>query len=402
MTNVLENVQMAGKTLAANKLRSTLTVLGIVIGNAAVVAMVGIGQGAQNFATGKIESLGANLLYVFVNTADLEGGNTEAAQLMLADAEAVASQAPAVRLVSPIITSNFQLTHQSRTTKAPIKGVTSTFIQVRNIQIAQGSFFDRAAQDQGASVVVLGATLAKKLFDSENPVGKEIQIGTMTVQVIGVTQPKGAFLEANPDGEAFVPITLMADQLAGRRSPKGIIIDEIEISAQDKASIRAAAFQITNLFTGLHGKKDFVVLANKSLQDALGQITGTLSVMLTAIAAISLLVGGIGIMNIMLVSVTERTQEIGLRKAIGATERAILSQFLIEAIILSTAGGILGIGTGIGITLLVGIATPLQPRVPFSIVVLATSVSSGIGLVFGVVPARQAAKLDPIAALRHS
>jgi putative ABC transport system permease protein len=401
MLNPLEHLKMAAKTLAANKLRSTLTVLGIVIGNAAVVSMVGIGNGAQTFATTKVESLGANLLYVFVNSADAEG-STEATQLTLADADAVATQAPAVRSVSPIITGSFQLTHQSRTTKATVKGVTPAFIQVRNIQIARGSFFDRATQAQSTPVVVLGADLAKKLFDGDNPIGRELQIGPMTVQVIGVTQPKGAFLGANPDGEAFVPITLMADQLAGRRSPKGILIDEMEVSAQNKASIRPAAFQVTNILTGLHGKKDFTVLANKSLQDTLGQITGTLSLMLSAIAAISLLVGGIGIMNIMLVSVVERTQEIGLRKAIGATQNAILAQFLIEAIMLSTAGGILGIGAGIGITLMVGLLTPLQPAVPLGVIVLATSVSSGIGLVFGVVPAKQAAQLDPIIALRRA
>ncbi|HEY9645246.1 MAG TPA: FtsX-like permease family protein, partial [Chroococcidiopsis sp.] len=212
---------------------------------------------------------------------------------------------------------------------------------------------------------------------------------------------KGAFLGVNPDADAHVPITTMATQLAGRRVPAGIAIDEIEVSAKNRDSIRAAAFQVTNILTRRHGRKDFSVIANKSLQDLLGQITGGLSIMLAAIAGVSLLVGGIGIMNIMLVSVTERTKEIGLRKAIGAPEQAILQQFLIEAVILSVAGGLIGIGVGTGSALLIGIVTPLKPSIPLSAVVLATAISGSIGLIFGVVPARQAAKLDPIVALRQ-
>jgi putative ABC transport system permease protein len=400
--NIRENLNMAVKTITANKLRSLLTVLGIVIGNASVVAMIGIGQGAQKFTEDKIETLGSNLLYVFVGYQDVEGGNREAAELLLSDAEAIAAQAPAVKAVSPAIAGNFQLTYQSRTTKAMVRGVMPSFIVVRNLKLEKGQFFGQEAQTRRTATVVLGPELAKRLFETQNPIGQEVQIAAQSFQVIGVTQAKGAFLGANPDAEAFIPITVMADQLAGKRSPRGIPIDEMEVSARDKASIRAAAFQVTNILTRLHGKKDFTVIANKSLQDTLGQITGALSLMLAAIAGISLLVGGIGIMNIMLVSVSERTQEIGLRKAIGAPEQAILMQFLIEAILLSIAGGLIGIGGGVGITLLIGVLTPLQPVVPASAIILATSVSGGIGLIFGVVPARRAAKLDPIVALRSS
>jgi putative ABC transport system permease protein len=205
------------------------------------------------------------------------------------------------------------------------------------------------AQRQDATVVVLGDELSQKLFNRANPIGQEIQIGDRSFQVIGVLQRKGGALGVNPDVNAFIPITTMANQLVGRSVPGGVSIDEIEFSAKDRASIRAAAFQVTNILTRLHGKKDFLVVANKSVQDLLGQITGALSILLAAIAAISLLVGGIGIMNIMLVSVTERTEEIGLRKAIGAPEQSILQQFLIEAVILSVAGGIIGISIGIGI-----------------------------------------------------
>ncbi len=392
---------MAGKTLAANKLRSTLTVLGIVIGNASVVAMIGIGQGAQQFTQEKVESLGANLLYVFVNEED-KSGISESTQLVLGDVDAIAAQAPAVKTVSPLISGNFQLTYQSRTTKASVQGATPSYLQSRNLQVASGRFLDEAAQRQGATVVVLGSELASKLFGRSNPVGQDVQIGILSFRVIGVLQPKGAFLGVNPDANAYVPITTMANQLIGRKVPQGIPIDVIELSAKNRESIRAAAFQVTNILTRLHGKKDFSVVANKSVQDLLGQITGTLSLMLAAIAAISLLVGGIGIMNIMLVSVTERTQEIGLRKAVGASESAILLQFLIEAVILSIVGGLLGVGIGAGGAMAIGIFTPLKPTIPLSTILLATSVSGGIGLIFGVAPARRAAKLDPIVALRSS
>jgi putative ABC transport system permease protein len=397
--NTLESIKMAVKTLSANKLRSTLTVLGIVIGNASVVAMIGIGQGAQTFTQEKVEALGANLLYVFQETSV---GTGEIPQLLLSDAEAIAAQAPAVKVVSPMLSSSLTLNYQSRVAKATVQGVTPSFLQARNMRVTTGRFWDENAQRQDALVVVLGADLAQKLFDRANPVGQEIQIGNLSFQVIGVLQRKGAFLGVNPDADAHIPITTMANQLVGRRVPAGVAIDQMEVSAKDRASIRAAAFQVTNILTRLHGKKDFSVIANKSVQDLLGQITGALSVLLAAIAAISLLVGGIGIMNIMLVSVTERTQEIGLRKAIGAPEQSILQQFLIEAVILSIAGGMIGISLGAGAAMLVGVFTPLKPTVPFSAILLATGVSGGIGLIFGVVPARQAAKLDPIVALRRA
>lgn len=244
--------------------------------------------------------------------------------------------------------------------------------------------------------------MARQLFGSDNPIGKEVQINNISFQVIEVMEAKGSFGGENEDDAAYVPITTMAAQSDGRQSPYGIPISSIQISAQDKLNVRAAAFQITNVLTRRHGKKDFTVVANKSFQELVGQVTGMMSLMLAAIASISLVVGGIGIMNIMLVSVTERTQEIGLRKAIGATQRDILSQFLIEAIILSVAGGLIGTGVGIGGAMLVGVFTPLKPSVPLAAITVAVSVSGSIGLIFGVVPARRAAQLDPIVALRSA
>ena len=400
--NLSENIKMAVKTLMANRLRSTLTVLGIVIGNASVVAMIGIGQGAQTYTQEKVESLGANLLYVFIGPQDTEGGSGEMAKLLLSNADAIAAQAPDVKIVSPIISSNLQLSYRSRTSKAMVQGVTPGFLQARNMSMSSGRFWDEAAQHRNDRVVVLGASLAEKFFDRSNPIGQEIQIGNLTFQVIGVLQRRGAFLGVNPEAEAHIPITTMANQVSGRRVPGGVAIDQMEVSANGRSRIRAAAFQVTNILTRLRGKQDFSVIANKTVQDLLLQITVVLSILLSAIASVSLVVGGIGIMNIMLVSVKERTQEIGLRKALGAPEQSILQQFLIEAVILSTAGGIIGISLGVSITLLIGVFTPLKPSVPISAIVLATGVSGGIGLIFGVIPARQAAKLDPVVALRST
>jgi putative ABC transport system permease protein len=401
--DIIESVKMAVTTLTSNKLRSTLTMLGIIIGNASVVAMIGIGQGAQNFMVGKLESFGANRLIVFNSREDTEGiVEEQESRLVLTDAAAIAEQVPAVTDVSPAIQSQFAITYNSKQVSAMSFGTTPEFLSVVNFTVAKGQFLSQADLQQNSQVVALGPDLARKLFGSENPVGKEVRIKNLSFLVIGVMQPKGSFAGDNPDEWALVPITTMASQLAGRKSPYGIPVDYIQATAKDQASIRTAAFQINNVLTRVHGKKDFTVVASKSFQDLIGQVTGALSLMLAAIAGISLLVGGIGIMNIMLVSVTERTGEIGLRKAIGATQREILTQFIIEAIILSVAGGVIGTAVGVGGSMVVGVVTPLKPTVPVSAIVLAMGVSGSIGLIFGVVPARQAAKLDPIVALRSA
>ena len=400
--NIIESVKMAVKTITANKLRSSLTMLGMIIGNASVIAMIGIGQGAQNYTLEKLESFGQNRLVVFVSSEEIEGFIAENPTLVLSDAEAIATQVPSVKAVAPLIGSRLLISYRSRRTQTNVTGTTSGTLSVRNAQVAKGRFFDQFQQQQNAQVVALGSEVASKLFGSDNAIGKEVQINNLTFEVIGVMQAKGAFLGPSQDDIAYIPITTMAEKLAGRKSPYGIPVDYIEVSALDKNSIRAAAFQINNLLTRRHGKKDFSIVANKSFQNLVSQITGILSLTLAAIAGISLLVGGVGIMNIMLVSVTERTQEIGLRKALGATQQAILTQFLIEAVILSVAGGVIGIGVGIGSGTVLAVLTPVKPTVPLEAIVLAVGVSGSIGLIFGVIPARQAAKLDPIVALRSA
>ncbi|MEA5604854.1 ABC transporter permease [Nostoc sp. UHCC 0252] len=400
--DIFESVKIAVTTLTANKLRSSLTMLGIAIGNAAVIALVGIGQGAQNYTSEQLESYGANSLFVYLSLEDTEGSMSEIPQLVLSDAEAIATTAPAVKAVAPQIGSQLSISYLNRNTKSSVTGTTPGFLYVRNMAVAQGRFFNSSEQQQNVQVVTLGSELARKLFGSEDPLGKEVKISNASFLVIGVMKAKGAGAGQNFDDAAYVPITTMADQLTGRRSPYGIPIDSMQVSAKDKQSIRTAAFQITNILTQLRGKQDISVASDKSFNDLINQVTQALSLTLAAIASISLLVGGIGIMNIMLVSVTERTQEIGLRKAVGATQSAILTQFLIEAIILSVAGGLIGIGVGISGTTIVGIFTPLTPSVPVGAIALAVGVSGGIGLIFGVVPARRAAQLDPIVALRSA
>ena len=258
---------------------------------------------------------------------------------------------------------------------------------------------DRA---QNNLVVVLGPSLAEKLFENENPLGQSVQINNLSFQVIGITKPKDALFNLKPDEAAYIPITTMTNRLVGRTSPLGVPIDSIEVKAKGKGkeSLRSAAFQASNILTRRRGKKDFQIGTSKSFQQLVAEVTSTFSLFLVATASISLLVGGISIMNIMLVSVTERTKEIGLRKAIGATEQAILTQFLIEGVILAIAGGLIGTGIGVSGTIIVTIFTPLQPTVPLGIILLTTGISGTIGLIFGVTPARRAARLDPIIALR--
>jgi putative ABC transport system permease protein len=400
--DIVESFTMAVKTLTTNKLRSSLTMLGIIIGNASVIAMIGIGQGAQSYMLGKLESFGANRLVVFPSSQDTQGLTAQEPTLVLSDAEAIKTQVPAVTQVAPIISSKLLIGYGSRQVSTTVFGTTPDMTSVMNTPVTNGRFFDLSQQQQNAQVAALGPEAARKLFGSDNPIGQEVLINNLSFQVIGVMQAKGSLGGDNPDELVYVPITAMASQISGRKSPYGIPVDYIQVSAQDKSSIRAAAFQMSNVLTRLHGKQDFTVVANKSFQDLIGQVTGAMSLMLAAIAGISLVVGGIGIMNIMLVSVTERTKEIGLRKAIGATQQAILTQFIIEAVILSVAGGLVGTGVGVSGAMFVAVFTPLKPIVPLGAIAISVGVSGSIGLIFGVVPARRAAQLDPIVALRSA
>lgn len=380
--------------------------LGIIIGNASVIAMIGIGEGAQKYIAKELESLGPNVLFVIPGNRETQRISLDLPKtLVLADAEAIASQVPSVQAVAPEFNSRSLVTYRNKNTNVNVIGTTPGFLPVRQFDVARGRFLTNLDIKRSNQVVVLGADLAERLFENVDPVGQQLRLKNVTFQVIGVLQTKGSNLGVDYDDAAFVPITTMANRIAGRTSPYGIELTYLVAAAKDADSVEAAEFQITNLLRLRHkltGEDDFSLRTQKDALETVGKITGALTVMLAAIAGISLFVGGIGVMNIMLVSVTERTQEIGLRKAIGAREQDILIQFMIEAVILSAAGGVLGTLIGVGGSLLIGAVTPLQAGVSPVAIVLAVGVSGSIGLFFGVVPARRAAKLDPIVALRSA
>ena len=395
---------MATSTLVANKMRSSLTMLGIIIGNASVIAMVGVGQGAKNLASEQFESLGPNVIFI-VPGSEEERRTTfnRPKTLVWEDAIAIAEQVPSVKEVAPQINANQLITYRNRNANEQVIGTTPEYLTVRSFEVDRGRFFNNTDIQRNQRVAVLGSEIADKFFPQENPLGKKIRVKNVNLEVIGVLEAKGAFLGNNQDLTVYLPLTTMANQIVGDTSPYGTGVGFISIAAKDEKSIRAAKLQIENLLRLRHqitGEDDFSVRTQKDVLEIVGTITSGLTVLLAAIAGISLLVGGIGVMNIMLVAVTERTKEIGLRKAIGAKSADILWQFLIEATILSAAGGTIGTAVGIAGIVIVGAVSPLAPTISPIAIVLAVGVSGAIGLSFGVFPARAAAKLDPIVALR--
>ncbi len=404
--NIAEIIKIAVATLLANKLRSNLTMLGMIIGNASVIAMIGVGQGAQKSATKEFESLGPNMLFVVPGSSQTRNTNFDNPRtLVLEDAKAIAAQVPSVKKVAPQINSRKLLTYRNKNAKNQVIGTTPAFLSVRSVNVAKGRFITDIDLKRNNQVVVLGAKLVKKIFNNQDPIGKQVRIENVSFQVVGVMASKGSLLEPNQNETFYMPLTTMSNRLIGRTSPYGVEVSLIAVSAKNEDSIRAAQFQIGNLLRLRHkitGEDDFSIQAQKDILQTVNTIAGSLTIMLVAIAGISLLVGGIGIMNTMLVSVTERTQEIGLRKAIGATQQDILFQFTVEAVLLSVAGSLLGTALGVSSILLIGRLTPLATFVSPVAIVLAVSVSGGIGLFFGVTPARRAAQLDPIVALRSA
>ncbi|MBK9710847.1 MAG: ABC transporter permease [Kouleothrix sp.] len=408
-----ETARIALKSLVANKLRSLLTALGIIIGVAAVVALMAIGNGSQQSITATITSNGANLLTVRSGASSSSGvqGQVGTSQtLTTADAEALADpqNVPDASLVSPEYNGNGQLVAGSQNTNARITGAEPAYQQVHNATLAEGEFITEEEVGSSATVVVLGANVATTLFPDGDVVGQSLRINGQQFTVVGVLASKGGSGFGSSDDGVIVPLSTAQRRLFGGRAISGgaTLVSSVAVQAKDADSVTAALSEIQQTLRDRHelpasgDNDDFSVINQQDQLASVTETTQTLTLFLGAIAAISLVVGGIGIMNIMLVSVRERTREIGLRKAIGAREGDILTQFMFEALTISLLGALIGLALGITIALVVNL-TGLMTAVPsFSAAALAVGFAMAVGLGFGIAPARSAAQLDPIEALR--
>jgi putative ABC transport system permease protein len=387
----LELIRLALSRLRTSRLRAALTMLGVVIGVASVVALVGVGQGTTSNITSSLAGLGTNLLTV-------NGSGSES--LTLDDATAIAEVA-AVAAVAPESQTNATVTAGDETTDTSILGTTAGYAQVRAYDVWQGAFLTDASVENDLRVAVLGATTADDLGLGEEAVGTEISIAGLPFRVIGVLQPKGGTGAQDPDDQVLVPIGVVQKYFLGGDGVRSIGVSVAEADRMDEANEDLSALLRDRHRLAATEDDDFSVFDQAQLIETAAAISGTLSLLLGGIASISLVVGGIGIMNIMLVSVRERTREIGIRKAIGARGRDVLAQFLIEALTLSLLGGLVGIAVGLGVSALIGELAGWGFAFNPATVVVAVVFSLAVGVVFGVWPARQAARLDPIAALRY-
>ena len=397
------------ESLNGNKLRSGLTVLGIVIGVAAVIAMLAVGQGAQASITGSISGIGTNLLFVFRGDSADNGRNPK--PLTLGDADALRDQfaAPSVEAVAPALQGSATVSFGGEQTSPSLLGVTPEYFQVRNYNITEGEFITEEHMLGRASVVLLGPDVAKTLFGhSDGVTGETVRIEGQPFRVIGVLESKGGGSFGSQDNVVLIPFTTAQARLIRRSTSDRV--DVIFVQAVSGDVVTQASEEISSILRTRHrtpiGADDFTVFTQQDLLSTFQSITGILTIFLGGIAGISLLVGGIGIMNIMLVSVTERTREIGLRKALGARRRDILIQFLTESSLLSLIGGIIGIILGWLISFLVGriaeaSGTAFTPIVGLDAILLATIFSAVVGLFFGIYPANRAASLEPVEALRY-
>ena len=411
--NLWQGAVTALDSLRANKLRSALTVLGIVIGVAAVISLVSIGRGARAFITSQIQSMGTNLVFVRPGSAQQGGvgGAAGSAPTLTEEDAAALSGLAAVTGIAPEITGRAQLAYLGHNMNTRAVGVTADYLVVRNMIMADGEFVSDANVVAHSSVVVLGSAVANTLFGGAGgSVGQTVRVNGQPYRVVGVLASKGGSGFGNQDDQVLVPLSAAQSRLLGGARFRGAnVVGTINVQISSAAEVPAAIISITETLRARHGtaegSDDFIVQNQQDTLATITQVTNVLTIFLSGIAAISLLVGGIGIMNIMLVSVTERTREIGIRKAVGARGRDILYQFLVEAAVLSLLGGLIGVALGWAIAQLVGRVqlggSAIVPVVGLDAVLLAAGFSTAIGLFFGIYPASRAANLEPVDALRY-
>ncbi|AXN38955.1 ABC transporter permease [Peribacillus butanolivorans] len=380
---------MAIRSIKANKVRAFLTMLGIIIGVASVIVLVSIGQGSSQSVQEEINSLGTNLLTVSVSDTDSVELTDDTIE-QFKDLSGISE-------VAPVVTGRVYAKNGETSTQVSMTGTTSSYISVRDLELSQGRFLTDMETELRSKVVVLGSDTADTLFENQKAVDQNVLIGGVSYRVIGVLKSVGTSMGSSGDDVIIAPIT------TAKRASSSTTIGTVYLKAENENIVERAMYQVQGTMTTLFpGQSDNYSVSNQEdLMDTMSSVSDTFTLMLGGIASISLLVGGIGIMNIMLVSVSERTKEIGIRKAIGANRKSILLQFLIEAVVLSCLGGLLGVGIGLGIAKLVSIVSSLTISYSWSVTMMAFLFSIFIGVVFGVFPANKASKLNPIQALRH-
>jgi putative ABC transport system permease protein len=410
MKRWFDPVRTAWVGITAHKLRSFLTILGVVIGVAAVITLMSIGKGTSATILSSFQSLGSDLLFVQSGatvTSGVRGAFGSAASLTLEDSTAIAEQVSNIESAAASSNTFLQVIAGDENIGSMITGITPEYQQVYKLELQEGSFISYSQYDSAQKVAILGSAVKETLFGEEDAIGQPIRLGSTVVRVVGVLESKGQSLMGSNDETILIPLTTLQQIFSQSRTNRGEhVVQSIAILVTDEKYITQITEEITELLRYRHQlalgvDDDFRITSVEQLTSTISEATGTLTLLLGAIAAISLLVGGIGVMNIMLVSVIERTREIGIRKALGAREREIWSQFVVEAAFMTLSGGIIGIIVGWGASRIIARLASLQTLVSADIVILAVGVSAAIGLFFGFYPAWQASRLNPIQALRH-
>lgn len=402
--NLWESIEVALEGLIANKMRAALTMLGVIIGVGAVIAMLAIGQGAQEQTMQRIQQMGTNVLVIMsgqTRQGAVRGGFGSMQTLTLDDAEAIADKCPSVTASVPEVRQNAQVKYRNQNTNTTIFGTSPEYPSVRNYSVQEGRFFNEQEVKGSKKVAAIGPTTADNLFGTVSPVGKFINIKGSRYQVVGLMTSKGATGGfGDPDDQIFIPVTTAMRRVFGVQYVRNISVQSKSIALMDQATI-----EITNLLRKRHkitgDTDDFIIRNQAEFMEMAAETSRVFTMLLAGIASVSLLVGGIGIMNIMLVSVTERTREIGIRKALGAQRKDIMLQFLIESLVLSLLGGTVGVLFGLAGSAIVGKLTGWSISVSMQSMLLSFSFAALVGIFFGLYPARQASNLDPIDALRY-